>query len=132
MGKILIMGIAGRRVPSQVFASLAKVARAIIVTGASYKGQDPGKVRSEIESLTGDTPTLVISEPRQALQIAKSMQGESDVVILTGSTYMIEQVLNPDPYLRHLSGTFGWRVHVDNEATGTVQLTLPKSPSLVR
>ena len=104
----------------------------IIVTGASYKGQDPGKVRSEIESLTGDTPTLVISEPRQALQIAKSMQGESDVVILTGSTYMIEQVLNPDPYLRHLSGTFGWRGHVDNEATGTVQLTLPKSPSVVR
>ena len=131
-GKILITGLSGRRVPADVFAALAQVAKAIIITGASYKGQDPGQVRHEIEAITGDTPTLVIGEPQQALQVAKSMQGPDDVVILTGSTYMIEQVLNPDPYMRYLNGTFGWRMQTDTQATGTVNLTLPKAASVVR
>ena len=56
------------------------------------------------------------------------MRGSQDIILLTGSTYMIEQVLNPDPYLRHLSATFGWRMQTDTEATGTVHLTLPKPP----
>jgi dihydrofolate synthase/folylpolyglutamate synthase len=132
MGKILVMGLSGQRVPTEVFAALGKIAKAIIITGASYKGQDPLKVRSDLEPLTGDTPTLVISEPQQALQIAKSMRAVNDIILLTGSTYMIEQVLNPDPYLRYLSATFGWRMKVDTEATGTVQLTLPKPPSPYR
>ncbi len=125
--KILVLGMSGKRAPSQVFAALAKVAKAIIVTGASYKGQDPGKVQQEMAALTRGIPVLVINEPRQALEVAQSMQRGDDVIILTGSTYMIEQVLNPDPYLRLLSNSFGWRTQVDAEATGTVELTLPKS-----
>ena len=131
-GKILIIGVSGQRVPTEVFAALACVAKAIIVTGASYKGQEPATVRSAIEPLTGETPTLVISDPRQALQVAKSMQTETDIILLTGSTYMIEQVLNPDPYMRYLGATFGWRTKTDSEATGTVQLTMPKPPSPYR
>ncbi|HXF64552.1 MAG TPA: cyanophycin synthetase [Caldilineaceae bacterium] len=127
-GKILIIGMSGHRAPKEVFALLAHIARAIIVTGASYKGQDPESVRANIESLAGDVPTLVIADPRQALEVAKSMRTEQDIVLLTGSTYMIEQALNPDPYLRYLSATYGWRTRQEMEATGTVQLTLPKSP----
>ncbi len=130
--KILVMGISGHRIPTEVFGALARVARAIIITGASYKGQDPNKVRSELEAITGDTPILVISEPRQALEIARSMRGENDIILLTGSTYMIEQVLNPDPYMRYLSATFGWRMRTNTEATGTIQLNLPKPPSPYR
>jgi dihydrofolate synthase/folylpolyglutamate synthase len=131
-GKILIVGMSGHRVPAEVFDALARIAKAIIVTGASYKGQDPAAVRGAIEPLAGDTPVLVIADPQQALQVAKAMRTEQDIVLLTGSTYMIEQVLNPDPYLRYLSATYGWRTQQDTEATGTVQLTLPKPPSLVR
>jgi hypothetical protein len=39
---------------------------------------------------------------------------------------MIEQALNPDPYLRHMSAHFGWRMQEPHEATGTVHLNLPK------
>ncbi|MDI9547991.1 MAG: hypothetical protein QM346_10370 [Chloroflexota bacterium] len=131
-GKILILGISGKRAPAEVFRDLARVAKAIIVTGSSYKGQDPSAVRDELNALTGDTPVLVIYEARQALQVAKSMRSGDDVVLLTGSTYMIEQALNPDPYLRTLSATFGWRMQTDTEATGTVSLTLPKPPSPYR
>ncbi|MEZ4614482.1 MAG: hypothetical protein R2867_03060 [Caldilineaceae bacterium] len=130
--KILILGMSGKRMPGQVFAALSKVAKTIIVTGASYKGQEPGKVQKELAALTDGIPVLVISDPRQALDVAQTMQRENDVIILTGSTYMIEQVLNPDPYLRTLSATYGWRTHSESEATGTLQIHLPKSSTLVR
>ena len=131
-GKILVIGVSGKRVPAEVLGALAQEAKAIVVTGAAYKGQDPTKVRDGIGALTGDTPVLVIFEPTQALRVAKSLRGENDIVLLTGSTYMIEQVLNPDPYLRHLSATFGWRMEQDTDATGTIQLTMPKPPSPYR
>ena len=65
---------------------------------------------------------MVIAEPHQAYEIARSLQNADDVVILTGSTYTIEQVLNPDPYLRYLSSTFGWRMEKKTEAKGTLQI----------
>ena len=39
---------------------------------------------------------------------------------------MIEQALNPDPYLRYLGAHFGWRMQENTEATGTLQIHLPK------
>jgi dihydrofolate synthase/folylpolyglutamate synthase len=108
-GKIFVVGISGQRVAGEVFAALSGVAKAVIVTAASYKGQDPSAVRASIEQLTGDIPTLAIADPREALLTAKQMRSEQELIVLTGSTYMIEQMLNPDPYLRHLHATFGWR-----------------------
>jgi dihydrofolate synthase / folylpolyglutamate synthase len=131
-GKILVIGLSGHRAARQVFAGLARVAKAIIVTSASYKGQDPETVRSDLAPIMGETPLLVVPDPQQALHLAQTMQGANDVVILTGSTYAIEQALNPDPYLRYLSASFGWRAAVDSEAHGTVQLTLPKPKPGIR
>lgn len=108
-GKILVVGISGQRQAVEVFAELAAVAKTVVVTGASYKGQDPDAVRAALVPLLGDTRLEVAAEPRDALALAKSLAGPEDVVLLTGSTYMIEQALNPDPYLRHLHATFGWR-----------------------
>ncbi len=126
--KIFVVGMSGQRVPSKVFVELARIAKAIIVTGASYKGQDPAAVRAGIEQVAGETPILVIADARQAVAVAKTMRSGQDVIVLTGSTYMIEQVLNPDPYLRYMHANFGWRTHHDQEATGTLQIKLPKPP----
>ena len=63
---------------------------------------------------------------------ARSLRRPGDVIILTGSTYMIEQALNPDPYLRYLSAHFGWRTTETHTATGTMRLDLPKSPPGLR
>ena len=125
-GKILVVGMSGQRVPAKVFRTLANVAHTIIVTSASYKGQEPARVREEIQSVVGDTPVLLAIEPRQALRTARAIQRPGEVIILTGSTYMIEQALNPDPYLRYLSAHFGWRTAEPHEATGTVRLEMPK------
>jgi dihydrofolate synthase/folylpolyglutamate synthase len=107
--KIFVVGISGQRVASEVFAALAGVAKAIIVTAAAYRGQDPNVVRASIEQLAGEIPTRAVADPREALQVAKQMRDEQELIVLTGSTYMIEQMLNPDPYLRHLHATYGWR-----------------------
>jgi dihydrofolate synthase/folylpolyglutamate synthase len=130
--KILILGMSGKRFPALVFGALARMAKTIIVTGASYKGLDPGRVAAEVTPLAGDTPTLVVGDPADALDAARAMRQAGDVIILTGSTYMIEQALNPDPYLRTLGATFGWRMHVPTEASGTVQINLPQPPPPLR
>jgi len=125
-GKILVVGISGQRISTKVFRALADIAHTIIVTSASFKGQDPARVREEVKGIVGDIPVLLTFEPQQALRTARSLQRAGDIIILTGSTYMIEQALNPDPYLRHMSAHFGWRMQEPHEATGTVHLNLPK------
>lgn len=130
--KVLVLGISGKRIPIQVFSSLAGSARAIIFTGSPYKGQDPGSIQRELANLTAGIPTIVVADPKAALEMAHSIRQDDDVIILTGSTYMIEQALNPDPYLRHMSANFGWRMQESSEATGTVQLKLPSNPMVVR
>jgi dihydrofolate synthase/folylpolyglutamate synthase len=107
--KILVLGISGQRQAVEVFAELAYVAKAVIVTTASYKGQDPAAVRAALEPLLDGTLLVVIDDPGEALATAKAMRADDDVILLTGSTYMIEQALNPDPHMRHLHATFGWR-----------------------
>ncbi len=131
-GKILVLGMSGKRFPAKIFGALAEMAKTIIVTGASYKGLDPGKVAAEITPLAGDTPTLVVAEPRHALDAARAMRQPGDIILLTGSTYMIEQALNADPQLRTLGATFGWRMLQPTEATGTLNLTLPQPPPPLR
>jgi folylpolyglutamate synthase/dihydropteroate synthase len=132
VGKILVIGASKQRLTLDLFPRIAPLARTIIVTGASFKGQSPEQVQREIQSLVPDTPTLVIAEPRQAFQVAKSMRVNDEIIFLTGSTYMIEQVLNPDPYARYLNATFGWRTAGKSEAQGTVNLTLPSSSFQLR
>lgn len=131
-GKILILGMSGKRLPARVFGELAAMAKTIIVTGASYKGLDPGKVAAEITPLMGDTPTLVVADPRHALEAARAMRQSGDVILLTGSTYMIEQALNPDPYMRALGASFGWRMQQPTDVFGTIEMQLPPPPPLLR
>ncbi len=131
-GKILVLGMSGKRFPARIFGALAAMAKTIIVTGASYKGLDPGKVAAEVTPLAGDTPTLVVADPRHALEAARAMRQPGDIILLTGSTYMIEQALNADPHLRTLGASFGWRMEQPNEATGTLNITLPQPPPPLR
>ena len=63
-GKIFVVGISGHRIADEVFASLVGVAKAVIVTAASYKGQDPSIVRASIEPWIGEIPTWAIADPR--------------------------------------------------------------------
>jgi hypothetical protein len=41
---------------------------------------------------------------------------------------MIDQLLNPDPYLQTINATWGWRARQDTPVEGTLQFTLPRPP----
>jgi len=131
-GKILVLGVAKQRVPQSIFPRIARIAKAIVVTSASFRGRDPHQVKEEMQTIAPDIPIFAISDPRAALHIAKTMRSADDIIFLTGSTYMIEQMLNPDSYMRYLNGHFGWRTETKREAHGAIQLTLPDTPRSIR
>lgn len=108
-GKIFVVGVSGQRQASAVLAPLLDLADAIIITRSSYHGQDPAAIRSALEALRPRGSIAVIDDPQAAIAAARAMRGDDQMIFLTGSTYMIDQAINPDPYLRHVNGTYGWR-----------------------
>lgn len=108
-GKIFVVGVSGSRSPIALLSPLLKIAKAIIITSSAYKGQNPQGIRDNLVALHPTIPILVIENAQQAFNLAKNMRTEKDIVVVTGSTYMIDQALNPDPYLRHINATHGWR-----------------------
>lgn len=123
--KIFVVGVSGKRSTVDNLAPLLPLAKAIIVTEAAFKGKDVQIVKQELETIHANIPIMVIDEPKQALTYAQSMQQGNDIIILTGSTYMIDQVLNPDPYLHSLNTTWGWRRHRGNASESTQDFPFP-------
>jgi dihydrofolate synthase / folylpolyglutamate synthase len=107
---IFVVGLSGGRTAQDTLAPLLVISERFVVTSASFKGVPPNEVASQLKGMLGEGSSVeVVDDPREALVCARSMQGKNDVVVLTGSTYMIDQSLNPDPYMRHLNATYGWR-----------------------
>ncbi len=127
-GKIFVVGVSGKRSAVANLAPLVPVAKAIIVTGVAFKGQELQLVKKEVESIRADIPVLFIAESQQAVTVAQAMRHATDIIILTGSTYMIDQLLNPDPYLQTINATWGWRARQDTPVEGTLQFILPRPP----
>jgi folylpolyglutamate synthase/dihydropteroate synthase len=106
---VFVIGVTGRRNPVEVLAPLVPQAKAIVVTSAGYKGQDPETVCGILREAYPALPMHLSTNPRVTLKVAKSLRSKGEPIIFTGSTYMIDQALNPDDRLRHLNGVYGWR-----------------------
>jgi len=102
-----------------------KLARLLVVTQATLDGQDPQKVKEEIEALGSGVQVLIVPQPVEAVQVAKTIRKEGDVIVVTGDMDVIDEALNPDPYLRTLNATMGWRGRQPREVQGTVRFRLP-------
>ena len=107
--KVFVIGITGKRNPVEVLAPLVPQAKAIVVTSAGYKGQDPEAVYSILREAYPALAMHLSTKPKLTLKVAKSLRSKGEPIIFTGSTYMIDQALNPDDRLRHLNGVYGWR-----------------------
>ncbi|PIE90648.1 MAG: hypothetical protein CR997_05265 [Acidobacteria bacterium] len=104
---IFLIGLTRKRNPEHVFASLFSLGKRFFLTSASYAGQPPGEIA---EKLKGKVPGLeVIEDPREAIQKARESLSKEDILVLTGSAYMLDQALNPSRYLAHLNASYGWR-----------------------
>lgn len=109
--KTFIIALSGERLPKEIFSPVLQIADRIIITAAPmWKGVPPDFIQQELEEINEkEVPIKVFSEPQEALSEAKASLGDESVIILTGSTYMIDQALNPDPYLRYINANYGWR-----------------------
>lgn len=109
VGKIFVVGVTRARSAPAVLSPLVRLARVLIVTQANLDGQDPWQVKKEIDALGAAVSSLVVPEPERALQVAKAMRQAGEVIVVTGDMDVIDEALNPDPYLRTLNANVGWR-----------------------
>ncbi|HME18838.1 MAG TPA: cyanophycin synthetase, partial [Nitrososphaerales archaeon] len=107
--KVLVVGISGERDPVKVVGPLISQAKAIVVTSAGFKGQDAGKVYLSLRKRYPALPIHLEANPRATAKVARNLRGPGEIIVFTGSTYMIDQALNPDERLRHLNTMQGWR-----------------------
>ena len=103
-----IIGLTRNRDAREVFAPLIQLAEHITVTSASYAGQKPQELAQLLK--TDFDHVEVIEEPQRALEYERTQLGDSQILVLTGSAYMIDQAVNHNPYIKHLNATFGRRV----------------------
>jgi dihydrofolate synthase / folylpolyglutamate synthase len=110
---VYVIGLSGKRSAKSVFSRLHESADGIVVTSASYKGVDPIRVYEDLMALNEEsshnTEIRLEPDPSRALNEAMSLRGDDGVVVITGSTYLVDQLLNPDPYLKHINASYGWR-----------------------
>lgn len=103
-----VIGLTRSREVREVFAPIVDLAEHIVVTGASYAGQEPGELAEQLEK---DFPSVeVIKDPAAAFKKEKENLTDDRILVLTGSAYMIDQAINPNPYIKHLNADFGRRV----------------------
>ncbi len=108
-----LIGLTRRREPLEMFRPLFELAEEIVVTGASYPGRDPRQIAELLRREF--SPVSVNPDPRKAYRAEREKLGEGRMLVLTGSAYMIDQALNPDPYVRHTNASFGWRSRIGDQ-----------------
>jgi dihydrofolate synthase/folylpolyglutamate synthase len=102
-----LLGLTRSRDARKVFAPILELATHIVLTSASYAGRDPDELAAELRK---DFKAIeVIHDPAAALEKEKQRLKPEDMLVLTGSAYMIDQALNSNPYIRHTNATFGRR-----------------------
>jgi dihydrofolate synthase/folylpolyglutamate synthase len=124
--KVFVVGISGVRDPVAVIGPLVRQTRAIVVTAAGFKGQDPEKVYTRLRDGFPDVPIHLSTDPSTTLSVAKNMKDAGEIVVYTGSTYMIDQALNRDEKLRHLNASVGWRDNRKKSVSGTLSFDIPE------
>jgi dihydrofolate synthase/folylpolyglutamate synthase len=107
--KVFVVGISGERDPVKVVGPLVPQAKAIVVTSAGFKGQEAGRVYAALRKKYPALPIHLEADPSATARVARNLRGPGEVIVFTGSTYMIDQALNPDARLRHLNTMQGWR-----------------------
>jgi dihydrofolate synthase/folylpolyglutamate synthase len=107
---ILLVGLSGQRSPAEVFAPILPLAKHVIATSTQYRGIHPLVIQKELRRAFADAcPIECVEDAGEAMRRAESVRAKDDLVVVTGSTYLIDQLFNPDPYVRHLNTSFGWR-----------------------
>lgn len=108
---LFLVGLSKDRRGDEVLASLLPQAEQILITENFHEARAAEQVRDELATVNDHrVPLAVISDPARAYQRAKELRKPDGLLIITGSTYLIEQIFNPDPYMRTMNAQYGWRL----------------------
>ncbi|MCP5047379.1 MAG: hypothetical protein GY940_09430 [bacterium] len=102
-----LIGLTRSRDGREVFAPILELAEHIVVTSASYAGQEPDELAALLRH--DFDKVQVIHDPKVAFETEKAQLKGDQILVLTGSAYMIDQALNPNSYIKHLNASFGRR-----------------------
>ncbi len=102
-----ILALTRDRDAVSIFRPLCALARRVVVTSSFHMGQDPESIAAKLAPLCPEIE--VVADPRRAYEQERAALAEKEILVLTGSIYMIDQALNDDPFLRKMNGSFGRR-----------------------
>ncbi len=102
-----VVGLTSNRDALAVLQPLFDQASSFTVTSASFKGRDPSEVARELSE--GFDRVCVEADPCEAFRQELDSLGGDEILVLTGSTYVIDQALNPDPFVRDTNASYGRR-----------------------
>ena len=104
---VLVVGIARRKEHAPMLRPLLPLADNVVFTRARYRGTDPRQLRRLWVSLGGDPARASVEpSPRKALAKARRLAGRDGVVVVTGSTFVVDEALNPDGWLMRANAEY--------------------------
>lgn len=95
--RVLVVGMTDKKEAPAVLAPLEGVVDAIVFTRSRYRGADPSTLQAAWEALGPDVPpSRIVDGPREALKTALGLAGDEGVVVVTGSTFVVDEAFNPE------------------------------------
>ncbi len=103
--KVLVLAVKKGKDMQEILERIIPRFKHIIITQGTYEPEDTGIIVAQIKGIKGSstfikkkmylTPLLEISDAKQAIATGKKLLGEQDMMLVTGSLYMIGAAL-PD------------------------------------
>jgi dihydrofolate synthase/folylpolyglutamate synthase len=104
---VLVVGITEKKDHPSILRPLTKVADGIVFTRSRYRGIDPSTLLMIWRELKDATSVAkVVDGPREAVETALRMTGEEGAVVVTGSTFVVDEALNPDRAVLEANATY--------------------------
>lgn len=93
---VLVMGLTDKKDAPSVLAPLAGVVDDVVFTRSRYRGTGPEGLLEAWKGIEGTGPAEVVDAPEAALARAVELAGRGGVVVVTGSTFVVDEALNPE------------------------------------
>lgn len=109
--RIVVCGISEAKDHRAMLKEIVGMADVIILTKAGYRGEDPRnllRLLLEIPEFSRIKGVMVEDRPLTAYRLARSIRDEkggSGLIIVTGSTFLVDEIFNPDPMLREINSS---------------------------
>ncbi|MFC1687344.1 bifunctional folylpolyglutamate synthase/dihydrofolate synthase [Patescibacteria group bacterium] len=106
---VFLIGLSRNRSARDVLSPILPLADSLIITMPSQYGVSPNEIAQDLEEAGRTLPTEIIPDPQLAIQKLKSIKKPNEIGIITGSSFMIDEAVNPDEFVRYINATAGWR-----------------------